>query len=200
MINSYTAMIKWKKFAVKLNRANSFIPKIRNYVNTKTLTNIYFVKFDYHLSCLCIIWAQNINIFRRFITLQKKSWNNKFQKLVISLKPTFFANNILKFGDKATLEEIRFVIKLINRQVSSAFYHWFPFSWKLFRYETRWSVTDHVNNLSFWTTTYGYFSIRASTISYWHSTQDLLLRTLSLKILTRKSIKHFLTKYFIERY
>ena len=36
--------------AVKLNRANALLLKIRNYVNTKALRNIYFAIFDSHLS------------------------------------------------------------------------------------------------------------------------------------------------------
>ena len=34
--------------AVKLNRANALLLKIRNYVNMKTLRNIYFATFDSH--------------------------------------------------------------------------------------------------------------------------------------------------------
>ena len=59
--------------AVKLNRANALLLKIRNYVNTKTLRNIYFAIFDSHLSYSCIVWAQNINTVRRLIVLQKKA-------------------------------------------------------------------------------------------------------------------------------
>ena len=58
--------------AVKLNRANALLLKIINYVNTKTLRNIYFAIFDSHLSYSCI-WAQNINATRRLIVLQKKA-------------------------------------------------------------------------------------------------------------------------------
>ena len=36
--------------SVELNRANSLLLKIRNYINTKTLRNIYFAIFDSHLS------------------------------------------------------------------------------------------------------------------------------------------------------
>ena len=36
--------------AVKFNRANALILKIRNYVNTETLRNIYFAIFDSHPS------------------------------------------------------------------------------------------------------------------------------------------------------
>ena len=59
--------------AVKLNRANALLLKIRNYLNIKTLRNIYFAIFDSHLNYSCIVWAQNINTVRRLIILQKKA-------------------------------------------------------------------------------------------------------------------------------
>ena len=55
--------------AVILNRANALLLKIRNYVNTKTLRNIYFAIFNSFLSYSCIVWAQNINTVRRLIIL-----------------------------------------------------------------------------------------------------------------------------------
>ena len=48
-------------FALKLNRANSLLFKTKNYVNTKTLRNIYYAMFDSHLTYFCIVRAQNIN-------------------------------------------------------------------------------------------------------------------------------------------
>ena len=59
--------------AVKLNRANALLPKIRNHVNMKTLRNIYFAIFDSHLSYSCIDWAQNITTVMRLIILQKRA-------------------------------------------------------------------------------------------------------------------------------
>ena len=50
--------------AVKLNRANALLLKIRSYINTN---------FDSHLSYSCIIWAQIINTVRRLIVLQEKA-------------------------------------------------------------------------------------------------------------------------------
>ena len=41
--------------AVKLNRANAFLLKIRNYVKMKTLRNIYFAIFDSHLTYFCVV-------------------------------------------------------------------------------------------------------------------------------------------------
>ena len=96
--------------------------------------------------------------------------------------------------------KLLFVNKSINRQVPPIFYDWFTFSGDLHRYETCWSVTDHLNIPTFRTQKYGRFSIRASTIYSWNSMQNLLIKNLSLKNSTSKKIKYFLTKHFIEKY
>ena len=112
--------------------------------------------------------------------------------------PLFSSNNILKFGNKITLENILFISKSISRQVPSIFNDWFTFSRNLHRYETCWSATNHLNIPTFRTQKYGHFSIRARAIRSWNYTQDMLKINLSLKNSTPNSIKYFLTKYFIE--
>ena len=59
--------------AVRVNRANALLLKIRNYVNMKTLRNIYYAILDSHLTYSCIAWAQNINKVNRLINLYKKA-------------------------------------------------------------------------------------------------------------------------------
>ena len=125
--------------AVKHNRANALLLKVRNYVNMKTLRNIYCTIFDSHLTYSRIVWAQNINKVNRLILLQKKAlriMNLKDQ--LFHSSPLFSENNVLKFIDKITLENMLFVNKSINkpiRQVSPIFYDWFTFSGDLYRYE-----------------------------------------------------------------
>ena len=120
---------------------------------------------------------------------------------------------------KNTLQNILFVNKSINRQVPPIFYDWFTFSGNLHRYETCWSVNDHLNILIFWTQKhvaliyihyiftllyiYCCFNIyiyRVSTIYSWKSIQNLLMNNFSLKNSTSKKIKYFLTKHFIDKY
>ena len=165
----FVRLLHWhdqvNNIAVKLNRANALLLKIRNYVNMKTLRNNYYAIFDSHLPYSCMVWAENINAVNRLIILQKKPlriMNLKDQ--LFHSSPLFSENNILKFTDKITLENILFVNKSINRQVPPIFYGWFTFSGDLHRHETCWSVTDHLNIPNFWTQKYGCFSIRASTI------------------------------------
>ena len=121
-----------------------------------------------------------------------------FKDQLFHWSPLFSSYNILKFGDKITLQNILFISKTINRQVSSIFNGWFTSSGNLYRYETCWSVTNHLNISTFRTQKYGHFSIRASAIRSWNYTQDVLKINLPLKNSTPKKIKYFLTKCFIE--
>ena len=119
---------------MKLNRANALLLKIRNYVKMKTLRNIYFEVFDSHLIYSCIVWAQNINTVNRLIILPKKALHiMNFKDHLFHSSPLFSENNILKFGDEITLENVLFVHKSINRQASPIFYDWFTFSRNLHR-------------------------------------------------------------------
>ena len=112
----------------------------------------------------------------------------------------FSSNNILKFCDKITLENILFISKSINRQVPSIFNDWFTLSGNLHRYETCCSATNHLNIPTFRTQKYGHLSIRASDIRSGNYTQNMLKTNLSLKNSTPTSIKCFLTKCFTGSY
>ena len=161
--------------AVKLNRANVLLLKIRNYVKMKTVRNIYFAIFDSNLTYSCIVWAQNIITVNRLIILQKIALQiMNFKDQLFYSSPLISGNNLLKFGDKITLENILFVNKSISRKVHPIFYDWFTFSGNLHRYETCWSVNYHLNIPNIWTQKYGCFSIRASAIYSWNSIQNLV--------------------------
>ena len=148
-----------------------------------------------------IFILENIITVRRLIIRQNKALRiMNFKDQLFHSSALFSSNNILKFGDKITLENILFISKSINRQVPSIFYDWFTFSGNLHRYEICWSETNRINISTFRTQKYGHFSIRESAIRSWNYTQDMLKINFSLKNSTPKSIKCFLTKYFIESY
>ena len=77
--------------AVKLNRANALLLKIRNYVNMKTLRNIYCTIFNSHLTYSYIVWAQNNNAVNRFIILQTKALR------IMNFKDQLFHSSSLLF-------------------------------------------------------------------------------------------------------
>ena len=69
--------LNWKDhindIAVKSNRANALLFKIRNFVNITILKTIYFAIFDSHINYANLVWAQTSNAMSRILTLQKKT-------------------------------------------------------------------------------------------------------------------------------
>ena len=69
--------LNWKQhihdIAIKLNRANSLLYTIRNYVNKHILRTIYFSIFDFHINYANLIWRQNLHAVSRIVILQKKA-------------------------------------------------------------------------------------------------------------------------------
>ena len=69
--------LNWKchvsEIAIKFNRANALLFKIRNFVNVKTLKTIHYTIFDSHINYANVIWAQNSNAVNRVSVLQKKT-------------------------------------------------------------------------------------------------------------------------------
>ena len=108
--------------SVKLNRANAFLFKMRNYVSCKILTSIYFAVLNSYLSYCCLVWYQNCSTIQRIVILQKKAIR------IINFKPRNFhtihlfkQSTILKFQDKICLDNILLVSKSLNKLSPSVF-------------------------------------------------------------------------------
>ena len=108
--------------SVKLNRANAFLFKMRNYVSCKILTSIYFAVLNSYLSYCYLVWYQNCSTIQRIVILQKKAIR------IINFKPRnlhtihlFKQSTILKFQDKICLDNILFGSKSLNKLSPSVF-------------------------------------------------------------------------------
>ena len=79
--------LNWKQqisdIAIKLNKANGFLSKLRHFMDRKTLKSIYFAIFEPSFYNSSLVWAQNSNSSKRIFVLQKKS-NYIFCELYIS--------------------------------------------------------------------------------------------------------------------
>ena len=121
--------LNWKHvsdIAIKLNRANALLFKIRNFVNVKTLKTIYYTIFDSHINYVNVIWAQNSNAVNRVSVLQKKALRTiSFQPRGCYLSPLFEKQNLLKFEDKIQLENVLLVSKYFDNILPSIFDNWF---------------------------------------------------------------------------
>ena len=58
--------------AIKLNKANAMLYKVRQFVNEKTLISIYHAIFDSHLNYASIVWGQTKTSINRVFTAQRK--------------------------------------------------------------------------------------------------------------------------------
>ena len=81
--------------SIKLNRANALLFKTRKYVSHKILRTIYFAIFDSHLSCWCLVWAQNFSSIKHFNFTKKAVRIINFQPSNSHTSPLFKQNFIL---------------------------------------------------------------------------------------------------------
>ena len=59
--------------AIKLNRANAMLYKVREFVSTDTLRSIYYAIFDSHLNYGNLVWGQNTNAIKHLTIPQKQA-------------------------------------------------------------------------------------------------------------------------------
>ena len=65
--------LNWKQkisdIAIKLNKANGILSKLRHFIGRKTLKSIYHALFEPHLYYYSLVWAQNSNSIKRLFVL-----------------------------------------------------------------------------------------------------------------------------------
>ena len=196
--------LNWKHhisdIAIKLNRTNALLFKIRNFVNLNTLKTLYYAIFDTHINYANVIWAQNFNAVNRVSILQKKVLRTIiFQPRDCHSSPLFKKQNLLKFEDKIQLENVLLVSKYFNNILPSIFDKWFTLCSDIHNYNTAASSTGKLFKLSFRTNLYGKNSVTISAVNASNKIQTAF-GNVSLKNLTPTQIKILLTKKCIERY
>ena len=164
--------LNWKDYindiAVKLNRANALLFKIRNFVNITILETIYFAILDSHINYANLVWTQNSNAMSRILTLQKKAMRIiTFQSRNCHSSPLFFKLKLLKFNDKVHHENVFLISKFINSLLPPVF-NWFTFCSNVHNYETASSATCKLFKPSFHTNLYGKNSITVNAIDPWN--------------------------------
>ena len=75
--------------ALKLNKANAMLSKLRHALNIRTLTSVYYSIFESYLFYASLGWAQNTNSVKRLHLLQKKSPSIFFQSRNYHIGPLF---------------------------------------------------------------------------------------------------------------
>ena len=103
--------LTWKQHinhvALKLNKANAMLSKLRHILDIKTLRSVYYAIFESHLCYASLVWTQNNNSVKKLHhLLQKKSLRFMFFQSRNShhTGPLFKMSKILKSFDKRALE------------------------------------------------------------------------------------------------
>ena len=120
--------------AIKLNRANALLFKIRNFVNVITLKTVYYAIFDSHINYANVVWFQHFNTVNKVFILQKKALRIVSFQLPRDCHSSllFKKHNLLKFEDKVQLENVLLVINIST----SIFNNWFTLNSDTHNYNT----------------------------------------------------------------
>ena len=126
--------LTWKQrinqVALKLNKVNAMLSKLRHVLDMKILRSVDFAIFESRLCYASLVWAQNTNSVKSLRLLQKKSLKIMFfQSANSHTCPLFKVSKILKSFDKTALENCIFISKSLKRLFPSIFNNWFTLSW-----------------------------------------------------------------------
>ena len=106
--------------AIKLNKANAMLYKVRQFVNEKTLISIYHVIFDSHLNYAFIVGAKKSSINRVF-TIQKNVIRTVNFKGEFHHSSSLFSESNKKLPDKICIKNFLFASKSLNNQLPEIF-------------------------------------------------------------------------------
>ena len=130
--------LSWKdhiSFTVnKLSRATGILYKLRPFVTTKIMNDIYYALIYSHLVYATEVWGSACEVhLTKILTLQKRAvriitYKDQFPIIPGPLHPSnplFLKLGILKINDLFTLQISKFVHKCINSNIIVNFDHWF---------------------------------------------------------------------------
>ena len=179
-----------KNIAIKLNKANAMLYKVRQFINQKTL----------NLKYASIVWGKTKTSINRVFTIQKKAIRTiRFIGRFDHTSYLFSESNMIKLPDKISIENCLFVSKSLNNQLPEIFNNWFVFSSDTHRYETSCSEKGMLKVKSFNTKSHGKQAVIYSAINTWNSLQKQLKHFL-LRNLSTFQLKNFLKLHYLKTY
>ena len=196
--------LNWKdhqnSIAIKLNKANAILSKLKNFVNPNILRSIYFAIFESHLNYSSIVWGQNVDSSNRLFLLQKKAIRTiNFSHRLSHTSPLFSDSKVIKFYDKVSIENCIFINKSFSHHLPSLFQDWFLLSSSTHNHQLRSSNIGIIKVPSYKTKSHGRLSCRVNAIYTWNNLQKQLKKFIFYKLNFNK-IKKILTNYYLDQY
>ena len=196
--------LKWnyhvKTLAPKLSRSVGMLAKMRHFVPTEVLRNLYFGIFYSLMTYGAQVWGQYQNIHTKRIS----KLNDKAIRLMNFAKyhedPTKYYKklNVLKFQDTIKLNNFLYVHDHFNYNLPSALLDKFEYVHQNHDHKTRISTANCVKLPKSNTFEFGIHSVNGQACRHWNHLQVLL--NTKLNDLSRNSCKQIITKYFLDSY
>ena len=186
--------------ALKLNKADAMMSKLRHVLDIKTLRSVYYAIFESHLCNASLVWVQKNNSVKRLYLLQKTSLRIMFsQNRNSHTVPLFKVSKILNSFDKTALENCIFISKSLKGLLPSIFNNWFKFSFESHSHDTRWSNLGYLKIPSYRTKTYGRYSMFVNLIYVWNHLQRCRQNAIFNQMRANK-LRKILITFFLNRY
>ena len=187
----------------KLTRAAGMLAKIRHFVSTATLRNIYFGIFSSLLTYGCQIWGQfsNKHICRLQHIQNRAIRIINFAKFREPSDPLYNKSNILKLSDYVKLQNFNYVHNALNDNLPVPLRNSFTIAADTYTYNTREASQSQYKMLlpKVRTQTFGINSIIYQSAGFW----NIIVSEFPDENFHRESkfiCKKKVTKYFIDQY
>ena len=175
------------------------LSKLRHALDVKTLRWVYCAIFESHLCYALLVWVQNTNSVKMLHLLQKKSLRIFFfQSRISHTGPLFKMFKILKSFDRTLLENRIVISKPWKGILPSIFKNWFKFSFESHSHDTRWSNLGYLKIPSYYTKTYGRYSVFMSSIYVWNHLHSCYENDIFHQLRANK-LKEVLINFFLNR-
>ena len=190
-----------KMLAPKLSRAVGMLAKIRHFVSTDNLRNIYFGIFSSLLSYGAQVWGQHQNAhIKRIIKLQDKAIRIiNFAHYRASTPKLYKNSKILKFKDSITLNNYLYVHNSFKRCLPSVLLNKFEYLHDIHGYNTRNAALQCVKLPTSRTLMYGIHSITGQSARAWNYFQ-INCSSANMHLSTKNVCKKVILQFFLSNY
>ena len=210
------SQLNWKKHILTLSKKNSrcigIMCKLRQFMNTNMLKNIYYSLFYSHLVYAIPVWGSacigeiNIILVLQKIALRIITHNDHFPSVPGPLHPSdplFYKLEILKVHNVFKLQVSKFIFNCLQLNTPTIFHNWFRLNFTIHNYNTRSTIFDidneiNSNNLfilSTRTTHYGLKLLRVSGPKIWNLIPNHIRSNQSVCSFKRNLKNHLIAQY-----
>ena len=196
--------LTWKQHinhvALKLNKANAMLSKLRHVLDIKTLRSVYYAIIESHLCYASLVWAQNVSSIKRLHLLQKKFLRLMFfQSRNSHTGPLFKVSKILKSFNKTALENCIFISKSLKGLLPFIFNNWFKSFFESLSHDIRWSNLGYLKISSYHTKRYSRYSMFVNSI-YVRNHLKSYHQNVIFHQLRANKLKEILINFFLNSY